>query len=153
MAVAVTPDGQHFISGSWDKLVKVWSVASKSIVSDCAGHSEAVRAVAAMPDGQRILSGANDKTVRVWRLNGTLENTFEPHTYAVYAVALPGVQHALSASSDKTASSSTSTTAPCCAPSSTTQMCCAPWRCCRRPPLRQRLVDNNASIAYGLAPQ
>ena len=30
-AVAVTLDGQHIISGSQDKLVKVWSVATKSL--------------------------------------------------------------------------------------------------------------------------
>ena len=57
-AVAVTPDGQHIISGSDDKLVKVWSVASKSLVSTAPGTTAAVHAVAAMPDGQRILSGA-----------------------------------------------------------------------------------------------
>ena len=37
-AVTVTPDGQHIISGAGDNLVKVWSVASKSLVSTCAGH-------------------------------------------------------------------------------------------------------------------
>ena len=30
-AVAVTPDGQHIISGSSDKLVKVWSVAARAL--------------------------------------------------------------------------------------------------------------------------
>ena len=96
-AVAVTPDGQHIISGSYDKTVKVWSVASKSLVSTCHGHTEGVHAVAATPDGQRILSGGADKTVRVWRHNGTLENTF--HLRGVTAlVALPNNQHALSAS-------------------------------------------------------
>ena len=34
-ALTVTHDGQHIISGSWDNLVKVWSVASKSLVSTC----------------------------------------------------------------------------------------------------------------------
>ena len=108
-AVAVTPDGQHIISGSVDKLVKVWSVASKSLVSTCAGHTDGVTAVAAMPDGQRILSGGGggryhcDKTVRVWLLNGTHQNTFELHTSHVLAlVALPDNQHALSGSYDKT---------------------------------------------------
>ena len=33
MSLAVTPDGQHIISGSKDTLVKVWSVATKSLVS------------------------------------------------------------------------------------------------------------------------
>ena len=84
-AVAVTPDGQHIISGSGDRLVKVWSVATKSLVSTCRrAHrlvdEEYVIAVAAMPDGQRILSGGVDKTVRVWLLNGTHQNTFELHT-------------------------------------------------------------------------
>ena len=33
MAVVVTPDGQHIISGSADNTVKVWSVTTKSLVS------------------------------------------------------------------------------------------------------------------------
>jgi len=103
-AVAVTPDGQHIISGSHDTLVKVWNIASKSLAVTCAGHTDEVNAVAAMPDGQRILSGGGDNTVRVWLLNGTLENTFKLHTYySVRAlVALPGNQHALSGSVDWT---------------------------------------------------
>ena len=67
MAVAVTPDGQHIISGSEDRTVNVWSVASKNLVSTFTGHTEGVLAVTAMPDGQRILSSSYDKTVRLWR--------------------------------------------------------------------------------------
>ena len=101
-SVAVTPDGHHIISGADDKLVKVWSVATKSLVSTCAGHTAFVGAVAAMPDGQRFLSGGFDDTVRVWLLNGTHQNTFR-HTSIVKAlVALPDNQHALSGSPDKT---------------------------------------------------
>ena len=104
-SVAVTPNGQHILSSSQDKRVKVWSVASKSLVSICAGHTNTVYAVAAMPDGKRILSGGIDKTVRVWLLNGTLENTFITlHTDGAVAslVALPDNQHALSGSFDHT---------------------------------------------------
>jgi WD40 repeat protein len=101
--VAVTPDGQHIISGGDNSLVKVWSVATKSLVSTCNGHTHYVEAVAAMPDSQRILSGSSDNTVRVWRLNGTLENTFTLHTGDVVTiVALPDNQHALSGSWDTT---------------------------------------------------
>ena len=105
-AVAVTADGQHIISGSMDSLVRVWSVATKSLVSTCEGHTGLVNAVAAMPDCQRILSGGGgngldrtDNTVRVWLLDGTLDNTFsELHTDDVWAlVALPDNLHALSA--------------------------------------------------------
>ena len=101
-ALAVTHDGQHIISGSHDTHIKVWSVASKSLVSICAGYTFAVLAVATMPDGQRILSGGGDKTVRVWLLDGTLKNAFELHDHYVNAVALPDNQHALSGSNDIT---------------------------------------------------
>ena len=101
--LAVTPDGQHVISASSDTLVKVWSVASKSLVSTCRGHTSRVNAVAAMPDGQRILSGSTDHTVGVWLLNGTLHDGFKLHTDWVTAlVALPDNQHALSGSQDET---------------------------------------------------
>ena len=102
VAVAVTPDGQHIISGARDNLAKVWNVASRSLVSTC-GHNGSVRALAAMPDGQRFLSGSTDRTVRVWLLNGTHQNTFRLHAKWVNAlVALPDNQHALSGSDDKT---------------------------------------------------
>ena len=102
-ALAVTPDGQHIISGGRDKLVKVRSVASKSLVSTCVGHTASVNVLSAMPDGQRFLSGSNDNTVRVWLLDGTLKKTLTLHTDRVTAlVALPDNRHALSGSSDGT---------------------------------------------------
>ena len=110
-ALAVTRDGQHIISGANDKLVKVWSVATKSLVSTCVGHDVndgLVYAVAEMPDGQRILSGSADGEVRVWLLDGTLKNAFTLHkrmmrgyVWAVNALLpLPDNKHALSASND-----------------------------------------------------
>ena len=98
-SVAVTLDGQHIISGSDDKLVKVWSVASKSLVSTCEGHTSYVWAVAAMPDGQRILSGSDNGRPRVAPQRHPREDLPELHTEAVVAlVALPDNQHALSGS-------------------------------------------------------
>ena len=55
-AVAVTPDGQHIISGSVDLLVKVERRQQEPSEHLRRAHPPR-RAVAAMPDGQRILSG------------------------------------------------------------------------------------------------
>ncbi len=104
-SLAVTPDGLHVISGSADRLVKVWSVATKSCLSTCIGHTKEVVTVAAMPDGQRILSGGHDESVRVHNLNGTLESTFFLHRVfndLCALVALPDNEHALSGASDGT---------------------------------------------------
>ena len=103
-SVAVTPDGQHIISGSGDATAKVWSVASKSLVSTCAGHDRYVADVAAMPDCQRIISGSEDRSVKVWLLDGTLVKTIpQLHNDTVRVLlALPDNQHALSGSDDNT---------------------------------------------------
>ena len=70
-------------------------------MSTCSAYTNAVNVLAAMPDGQRILNGR--QAVRVWLLDGTLQDTFELHADCVRAlVALPGNQHALSASLDHT---------------------------------------------------
>ena len=99
-------------AGGARETVKVWNLASKSLVSTCSGHTEGVLAVTAMPDCQRILSSGRDRTVRVWLLDGTLDNTFRPHGYdegghryhttVTALVAMPDNQHALSGSQDQT---------------------------------------------------
>ena len=101
-ALAATPDGQHVISGGYDTLVKVWNVASGSLVSTCEGPAGLVRAVAAMPDGKRMLSGSDGGAVRVWLLDGTHLHTWEGlHAQTVLAVvALPDNVHALSGGND-----------------------------------------------------
>ena len=108
VGLAATRDDQHIISGSTqDKRVKVWSVASRSLLSTCMGHTSGMNAVAAMPDGQRFLTGSGDKTIRVWLLDGTHQNTFRldghletPDVNAL--VALADNQHALAGATDKT---------------------------------------------------
>jgi WD40 repeat protein len=66
VSVAFSPDGQHIVSGSSDKLVKVWSVSSGKEVASLAGHAHCVRSVAFSPDGQHIVSGSSDNLVKVW---------------------------------------------------------------------------------------
>ena len=112
--VVVTPDGHHIVSGGDDKSVKVWNVATKSLVSTCAGHDQAVWSVAVMPDGQRILSGScevHDDTapgsfqtawILMHRLDGTLVRRFGHHTSTAMAlVPLPDNTHVLSAGHDE----------------------------------------------------
>jgi WD40 repeat protein len=54
-SVAFSPDGQHIVSGSADKLVKVWSVSARKEVASLAGHANYVCSVAFSPDGQHSL--------------------------------------------------------------------------------------------------
>ena len=76
-ALAVTPDGAHLIAGTGEFLVKVWSIASKSLVAtsipSASTHGDAVHALAPLPDGKRVLSasGRLDKSIILWLLDGT----------------------------------------------------------------------------------
>jgi WD40 repeat protein len=68
-AVAVTPDGRHAVSGSYDHTVRVWDLSSGAPLHTLEGHADAVWAVAVTPDGRHAVSGSRDRTVRVWDLS------------------------------------------------------------------------------------
>ena len=77
LAIAVTPDGRYAVSGSFDKTLKVWELASGQAVRMLAGHEGAVNAVAVTPDGRYAVSGSSDQTLRVWELaNGRTLTSF-----------------------------------------------------------------------------
>ena len=67
-AVAVTGDGKYAVSGSGDKTLKVWDLATGQEISTLTGHSDWVNAVAVTEDGKYAVSGSGDKTLKVWDL-------------------------------------------------------------------------------------
>ncbi len=80
-AVAFSPDGLRVLTGSRDRLVKVWDttlLASGSAAADSAApagkelltlryHDQEVTAVAFSPDGRSILSSSLDGTAVLWQ--------------------------------------------------------------------------------------
>jgi hypothetical protein len=101
--LAVTPDGQHVLSGS-DKALELWDLETSKLVRALPGHDGAVPAVAVLPDGQQAVSGGEDRQVILWDLaSGKALQTFTGHTKAVRAVALsPQGTCAVSAGDDDT---------------------------------------------------
>ncbi|MBM3500950.1 MAG: NACHT domain-containing protein, partial [Armatimonadetes bacterium] len=72
-AVALTPDGQRAVTGSWDNTVRVWDLNTGTCLRTLQGHTSGVLAVALTPDGQRAVTGSYDNTVRVWDLGSGVE--------------------------------------------------------------------------------
>ena len=103
-AVAVTPDGRQVVSGSEDKTLRVWDLATGKTKMTLQGHTESVIAVAVTPDGRQVVSGSYDNTLRVWDLAKRKTKTaLQGHTGSVYAVAVtPDGRHVVSGSTDNT---------------------------------------------------
>ena len=64
--MAFSPDGKTLASGSDDKTIKLWDVASGKNTATVKGHKNKVETVAFSPDGKTLASGSSDKTIKLW---------------------------------------------------------------------------------------
>jgi uncharacterized caspase-like protein len=85
---AFSPDGKTVVSGSKDKTLRLWDVASGREIKTISGHTDVVTSVAFSPDGKTVISGSHDNTLRLWDVaSGREIKTFSGHTSYVTSVA------------------------------------------------------------------
>jgi WD40 repeat protein len=66
LSVAFSPVGGCVASGGQDGIIRIWDVATRTQIAECAGHTDWVSTVAYSRDGGTIASGSDDETIRVW---------------------------------------------------------------------------------------
>ena len=102
--VAISPDGRHALTASFDYSVMYWSLPDGGREGRFDGHEGGVNAVAFLPDGDHAISGADDGTMILWSLaDGAVIRTYAGHTGKIAAVAVsPDGKLAASAAWDRT---------------------------------------------------
>jgi WD40 repeat protein len=76
--IAISPDGRFALSGSGDRTLKLWDLATGQCIRTFEGHTDSVKSVTISPDGRLALSGSEDKTIKFWDLaTGICIRTFE----------------------------------------------------------------------------
>jgi WD40 repeat protein len=103
LALAITSDGLRAVSGSFDKMLRIWDLQSGQALRTLKGHTNVITAVAMTPDGRGAVSASNDQTLRIWDLTrGQLVRTLERGTGVVGAMVITPDGYLVSVHRDNT---------------------------------------------------
>lgn len=68
-SVTISPDATLVAAGSLDSIVRIWDVASGTLLERLRGHRDSVYSVAFTPDGKGLVSGSLDKSLKYWDIS------------------------------------------------------------------------------------
>ncbi|MCT7957786.1 protein kinase domain-containing protein [Laspinema palackyanum] len=111
-SVAICPDKQRVATGSRDRTVKIWSIATGQLQFNLTGHRDRVTCVAYNPKwatsdpgrSHLLASGSADGSIHLWQADtGELLQDFPAHSGAIHALAIgPDGKTLISCSWDRT---------------------------------------------------
>ncbi|KAG8927829.1 hypothetical protein FRC02_007722 [Tulasnella sp. 418] len=103
-SVALSSDGIHIVSGSWDKSVCTWDASTGALIKKLEGQSDFVTSVGWSYDNAQIISGSWDNCAHIWdAATGNLLKKLAGHSGYVSSVSFcSDGSHAISGSHDKT---------------------------------------------------
>ncbi|XP_071544681.1 pleiotropic regulator 1 [Panulirus ornatus] len=103
--VAVEPANEWFATGSNDRVIKIWDLASGQLKLSLTGHVSAVRGLAVSPRHPYLFSCGEDKQVKCWDLEyNKVIRHYHGHLSACYGLALhPTIDVLVTCGRDSTA--------------------------------------------------
>lgn len=86
-SLAMNPYGTVVVSGSTEKVLRVWDPRTCAKLMKLRGHSDNVKALLLNHDGTQCLSGSSDGTIRLWSLGQQrCITTIRAHNEGVWAL-------------------------------------------------------------------
>lgn len=96
---------KYILSGSWDKTIRKWDVASKKEICEYTNHADFIKCIAYEPITNTFLSGSSDRTIRQFNVDtGEQVKLIKGHTRAIEDICFEDYTYEIfySCSSDTT---------------------------------------------------
>ncbi|CAH0752631.1 unnamed protein product [Bemisia tabaci] len=88
-SLAMNPPGTVIISGSTEKVLRVWDPRTSNKLMKLIGHTDNVKALVVNKDASQCISGSSDGTIKLWSLGQQrCIHTFRIHEEGVWALAV-----------------------------------------------------------------
>ncbi|KAK7864940.1 hypothetical protein R5R35_004930 [Gryllus longicercus] len=102
-SLAMNPPGTAIVSGSTEKVLRVWDPRSCTKLMKLKGHADNVKALVLNRDGTQCLSGSSDGTIKLWSLGQQrCISTIRVHDEGVWALlATENFSHVISGGRDR----------------------------------------------------
>ncbi|OMJ79057.1 hypothetical protein SteCoe_21002 [Stentor coeruleus] len=104
LTTIISEDNSIFITGSCDKLIRVWNHNTLEMIYELSGHSGDIWSLSLSRDKKLLVSGGEDKVIILWDLNSLqILKKFTQQLSPIYAVTMTQDQKTIvSGASDKT---------------------------------------------------
>jgi formylglycine-generating enzyme required for sulfatase activity len=91
LSLAITADGKTLVTGSLDRTIKVWDLATGRERATLRGHATSVLAIALADDGRTLASAGRDGVIKVWDLASCKERlSFDIQPFGELSIAVTG---------------------------------------------------------------